>query len=175
MTPSTKKHLARFRHAFKAAHLSTCGNYRYSLTRRWDETRPTVAFVMLNPSTADHTEDDPTIRRCMRFADDWGYGSLIVGNLFAIRGPDPAVIKMIVDPVGSDNDNYLDSITAGAKEVVCAWGNHGKYMGRDEVVCDALKNRKLVSLKRGKDGSPGHPLYIRADAERVPFFGRTLP
>src|SRR5882724_4976365 len=86
--------------------LSDCERYRYALWRRWAE-RPAVLFVGLNPSTADALQDDPTIRRCIRFAKAWGYGALYMGNLFAFRATDPRAMKAEADAVGPDNDGWL--------------------------------------------------------------------
>ncbi len=83
------------------------GAYRYSLWREWDSRRPIVAFVMLNPSTADAAKDDPTIRRCASFARSWGYGSLEVVNLFAYRASEPKRLRQTPDPIGPANDDYL--------------------------------------------------------------------
>lgn len=171
MSHATKKQLAEFNMKFGAV-LSDCGEYRYRLDRTWDERLTKVAFIMLNPSTADASKDDPTIRRCIRFAMDWGYGGIVVGNLFALRSADPLVLKMHGAPVGPDNDSHLNAIAAECSEVVCAWGGHGSLMNRDAVVTDALMLYELVCLKRTKDGSPGHPLYIKSTAERTPFFGK---
>lgn len=156
----------------KSAIISECGEYRYTLERAWDESLPPVAFVMLNPSTADATEDDPTIRRCIGFARSWGYGGIVIVNLFAIRGADPTIIRMHSAPVGPENDKHILSAASRAAEIVCAWGAWGGHLSRDAAVCRMLAGRKKVSLKRTKDGSPGHPLYIKSTADRLPFFGK---
>jgi hypothetical protein len=86
--------------------LSDCGTYRYRLGRRWAE-GPVDVWIMLNPSTADATVDDRTIRRCMEFSRRWGAGALVVGNLFALRATDPAELVRHPDPIGPDNDEHL--------------------------------------------------------------------
>lgn len=91
----------------KGAIISGCGKYRYSLWRTWDKKLPKVMFIMLNPSTADAYEDDPTIRRCINFAKSWGYGGIVVGNLFAYRATNPKKLILIDDPSGSANHHYL--------------------------------------------------------------------
>lgn len=87
-------------------------------------------FIGLNPSTAGDVEDDPTIRRCIQFAKDWGYGALCMTNLFAFRATDPAVMKSYSEPIGSDTDAVLAELAKNAGVVVAAWGNHGKHLGR---------------------------------------------
>ena len=91
----------------KDAVLSECKKYRYMLRRVWDRTKPACLFIGLNPSTADATVDDPTIRRCVGFADSWGYGELVVGNLYAFRATKPKDMFNQDDPVGPFNDLWL--------------------------------------------------------------------
>ncbi|HEX2136504.1 MAG TPA: DUF1643 domain-containing protein [Microvirga sp.] len=105
----------------REALFSPCGAYRYRLARRWAE-GPMVAFIMLNPSTADGSIDDPTIRRCIGYAQTWGYGALAVGNLYALRATEPAELRRARDPTGPDNDRHLEGMTRAAARVVCAWG-----------------------------------------------------
>ncbi len=153
------------------AFLSPCGTYRYWLERRWDETLPACAFIMLNPSTADASKDDPTIRRVMGFCEAWGFGGVNVYNIFALRSTDPAALKSHPDPIGPDNDTYLGQIPDDAV-VVAAWGTHGAYRGRAFEVRRMFKGR-LWCLGTTNDGHPKHPLYIKATQERVryPFPG----
>ena len=141
--------------------LSPCGQYRYALTRQWGE-GPRVLFVMLNPSTADAVEDDPTIGRCIGFAKSWGFGSLAVGNLFAFRTPSPALLVHAHDPIGADNEQWLDKLQRSADLTVAAWGNHGRLRGRGEAVARTLISPHVLRLN--KTGEPAHPLYIAADA-----------
>ena len=148
--------------------LSSDGLYRYSLWRVWDRSRPAVLFVMLNPSTADAREDDPTIRRCIRFARDWGHGSLLVGNLFGLRSTDPAALARHPDPVGPANDSALRELAEAADRVVVAWGSKGTLRARSLLVADQLAGpRNLWALGVTADGQPRHPLYVRKDAELV--------
>ena len=106
----------------RTAVFSTDDDYRYRLGRLWNADKPIVAFVMLNPSTADATTDDPTIRRCLNYAEDWGYGTLLVGNLFALRSTDPSRLHDHPEPVGPDNDEHLWEICEAAERVIAAWG-----------------------------------------------------
>ncbi|MEL6554591.1 MAG: DUF1643 domain-containing protein [Cyanobacteria bacterium J06621_11] len=139
------------------------GDYRYQLGRRWHSQKDhEVAFVMLNPSRADHTKDDPTLRACIQFAQKWGYASLSVVNLFGYRTPHPRELKQAKDPVGPENDAYVLRAVAQAQKVVLAWGNDGGLLGRDRMMLQQLKpyQAKLHYLQRNRSGQPRHPLYI---------------
>ena len=145
-----------------AATFSKCRTWRYSLARTWDVELPAVAFVGLNPSTADETADDPTIRRCVRFARDWDYGGIVMLNLFAYRATDPRDMKAAPDPIGPENDTYLRTCASRAGLVVAAWGAHGAYRDRAQEVVDRglLGNFTVLGLTNG--GHPRHPLYMKA-------------
>ncbi|MGO8269215.1 DUF1643 domain-containing protein [Rhizobium ruizarguesonis] len=153
-----------------SADFSTCGAYRYRLERRWDADRAKVAFIMLNPSTADASEDDPTIRRCIRFAKDWGFSGLIVGNLFALRSTDPQALYSHPDPIGADNDKHLGAIARSAETIICAWGTHGALHDRGREVAEMLNDFNLAALKLTAKGHPGHPLYVAAETQPKAFF-----
>lgn len=140
---------------------SSCETYRYVLSRSWAMTLPDVCFIMLNPSTADHAVDDPTIRRCLDFARQWGYGSLQVVNLFALRATDPQALRQVTDPVGPANDQAIVEAARTADRVVVAWGVHGSWRQRDATVCRLLEGTPLYHLGLTKDGQPKHPLYLR--------------
>jgi len=140
-------------------------NYRYSLWRRWEHNAPYVLFVGLNPSTANENEDDPTIRRCKRFAADWGFGAIYMANLFALRATDPKDMLAHDKPEGVDNDKTLQKLARGAGVIVCAWGAHGGHKGRDEYVARLLEAYELKCLGVTKAGKPRHPLYIKADKQ----------
>ena len=151
----------------KRANLSADRKYRYVLTRIWDETKPTVVFIGLNPSTADEEVDDKTIRKCIGYAKRWGYGKLIMVNLFAFRSTDPYMLKKVEDPVGPDNDSYIQKCVSESNLVIACWGNDGKLLNRDKVLMDSLPN--LVCLKRNKNGTPHHPLYLSKDITPMPY------
>ena len=151
------------------ATFSADGLYRYSLSREWLIGESTVAFIMLNPSIADAGHDDPTIRRCIRFAQDWGYRRLVIGNIFAFRSTDPAPLLLVDDPVGPDNDAWLRRICAEAEDVVCAWGNRGGYNGRGDIVKDLIGQERRFSLGLTMVERPKHPLYVRADSQLERF------
>lgn len=149
-----------------SAVLSPCRLYRYELWRRWSDAAACV-FVGLNPSTADETNDDPTIRKCVGYAKRWGYGSLCMVNLFAFRATLPKDMLAADDPIGPDNDATLKRLAADAGIVIAAWGNDGGHLGRDKAVMAMLP--ELHCLKQNKDGSPAHPLYLRGDAMPYPL------
>lgn len=154
--------------------ISPCGQYRYWLSR--PTATPLLSgagpafFVMLNPSTADASEDDPTIRRCRGFARDWRCNGLIVANLYAMRSTDPKQLWKAQDPVGPDNDDWLRQLAAEHRSVICAWGSNAKTE-RAAAACAIMREAgaRLFCLGQTKSGAPKHPLYIRADHPRIPL------
>ena len=147
---------ARPRHAV----FSPCRTYRYALSRVWAADKPYALFIGLNPSTADETLDDPTIRRCMDFAKRWGYGGLVMANLFAYRATDPSQMKGAKDPVGVANDEWLTELAKYAGVVVAAWGNHGAFLRRSSHIRALLS--ELHYLQLNQSGEPTHPLYLNS-------------
>lgn len=153
------------------ARFSECGRYRYTLQRSWLPTDPHMCWIMLNPSTADADVDDPTVRRCVRFAERLGMGGLVVVNLFALRATDPKTLRRVEDPVGPENDEAILEAAKAASRVVVAWGAHGGLLLRDRKVTETLKRHGIALECMGitRDGHPRHPLYLRGDTEPVPF------
>lgn len=157
--------------ASSTARFSPCRRYRYELWRRWDvPTAPFAMFIGLNPSTADETADDPTIRRCIRFARDWGFGGLLMTNLFAFRATDPAVMKAEAEPVGPENSAIIQSNACNAGIIIAAWGVHGVHMGRDRKKCwhrcrERHPDQPQTSVTTMEDdheagsGCPSHDLF----------------
>lgn len=153
----------------RSARISDDGVYRYRLERRWDAHLPECVFVMLNPSTADATQDDPTIRRCVGFARDLGCGALLVGNLYAFRATDPQDLFRASEPTGgAANDDVLVDLMARGNHVIAAWGGHGR-LDRVEQVLAVPGAERLTALGTTKAGAPRHPLYVRASARPVPW------
>ncbi|OGD52552.1 hypothetical protein A3K80_09230 [Candidatus Bathyarchaeota archaeon RBG_13_38_9] len=152
----------------KGANFSEDRKYRYVLWRIWDESKPKCAFIGLNPSTANENIDDPTIRRCINYAKDWGYGELNMLNIFAFRATNPKVMKNEIYPVGPDNDYWIRHVTAEVDIVIAAWGNHGKHMKRDGSVIKIVGN-KLHCLESNKNGTPKHPLYLPKTITPIEF------
>lgn len=151
----------------KSAIISECENYRYELKRTWDTSKPWVLFICLNPSTADQEEDDNTSRVCINYAKRWGYGGLVIANLFAYRSTDKSVLYKVSDPVGLENDGYLKRLSQEASETVCAWTDDGAFMGRDLAILPMLKSPKC--LAKLKSGRPGHPLYKSKELKPIPL------
>jgi hypothetical protein len=149
--------------------LSACRTYRYVLWREWDKHRPPFVVIGLNPSTADETQDDPTIRRCLGFARREGCGRLAMLNLFALRATDPRVLRTHSAPIGIDNDRHiLDAGSIPDAVIVSAWGVHGTLHDRDVWVA-GLISAPLWCLGTSKAGHPRHPLYLPSDAPLVSF------
>jgi hypothetical protein len=149
--------------------ISDCDQYRYRLWRQWDASRPTLCFIMLNPSTADHEVNDPTITRCLRRALAGRYGRMEVVNLFPLRSTDPDRLLTHPAPLGHEditNGSMMDALDRCTR-VICAWGAHKAAKGRaDEVLriirlCDRAD--QLYHLGHNQDGSPKHPLYTAAN------------
>lgn len=133
--------------------------YRYRLWRIWDRRKGLVLLIGLNPSTADEEKNDPTIRRGIGFAMDWGYGGLLWGNAFGYRNTYPENLKTCgVDPVGPENDAELQAMNAEANMAVLCWGDGGLYMNRGSVVQAMFPNSLCFGYT--KAGQPRHPLYL---------------
>lgn len=154
----------------KTAHLSPSTLYRYHLSRRWAD-GSALTFVMLNPSTADANEDDPTIRRIMGFARSFGYSGVHVVNLYALRVTDSNLLfRLSGDIVGDQNNNWLGAALAHNDEIVCAWGIKAKPSTVKKFKeLAAICHCKLLCLGQNKNGSPKHPLYLSATTQRQPF------
>lgn len=146
------------------AQFSRCRNYRYALWRRWDDSRPFVMIVGLNPS---RTEDNPTITRCTNFARSWGFGGVCVTNLFAYRAAVPSEMIAAADPVGEENDAWLARLSRDAGLIVAAWGNDGSFLNRSGYVKSLFSG--LHCIKMNKSGEPAHPLYLKAELMPVPM------
>jgi hypothetical protein len=149
----------------KSATLSNDRKYRYTLWRSWEYEKGYIIFIGLNPSTADETEDDPTIRRCIGFTKAWGYGSLCMINLFAFRATNPVDMLTESDPVGPENDTYLFDVCKQSRLIIAAWGTNGGYLRRDKEVIQLIPN--LYYLRLTKQGFPSHPLYLPKDLKPI--------
>jgi hypothetical protein len=134
--------------------------YRYKLTRIWDEEKPKVLFIMLNPSTADASVDDPTIRKVVKFANSWGYGGVYVGNLYAFRSRDPKMLKHTDDPIGPKNITYIQGLIGLTDRVIYAWGNNQKEPDWLRELVD-----RPYCIDISKKGIPKHPLYLKSELQ----------
>lgn len=151
----------------KDAVISHCGKYRYWLERRWAP-GDALVFVMLNPSTADANQDDPTIRKCIGFARAFGFGAIVVVNLFAYRSTDPAGLREVADPIGPHNDYYVGHAVKRGGMAVAAWGRHGTLGGRDKAFLATLPG-PLHALRVNNDGTPAHPLMLPYSCRPAPY------
>lgn len=161
----------------RTCHFSSCRVYRYELRVIWDPKRKPKMFIGLNPSTADEVQDDPTVRRCINFARDWGCGGLIMTNAFAFRSTDPKIMLAHPDPIGEENTpEYLRALARNCEgNPVAAWGKHagsilqpgtpdwhrGFYLRK--------KMGRLDCLSINLDGSPKHPLYLSKTLRPIPW------
>ena len=146
---------------------SDCRKYRYALWRIWDGNKPLVMIIGLNPSTADETSNDPTITRCKSFARSWGYGGVLVANLFGFRATSPNELRVYHEPVGKENDFWVHEIAKEAVIKVAAWGNHGKFLNRSEKILTSLD--QLHCIQMNKSGEPAHPLYLKGELSPFPI------
>lgn len=176
MCPDRAEHLEREpplpldSSAVGTAVISACARYRYELTRTWNPRGPRCCWLLLNPSVADAERADTTLRRLIGFARVWGYGGLVLRNLFALRATDPRLLRTHPDPIGPDNDAHLlgpDQYTL----TVCGWGAHGSLADRADYVRTELTRRgvRLHHLGVTRDGQPRHPLYLPASAHPEPL------
>lgn len=164
----------------RSAEISDCGRYRWWLRRHWKffengihvPGKGICCFVMLNPSTADGTQDDPTIRRCIKFAQDWGYDTLSVRNLFAWRATDPRELFHAESVTGGPRGDTELLAACTANLVIAAWGAKVPFE-RDIQAMDLIRKCfprvPIYCLGTTKDGKPRHPLYVRADVAPIPW------
>lgn len=142
----------------------TADPHRYALWRTLNPLHPgyLVVFCMLNPSTADATRNDPTIVRCINFAQAWGFGRILVVNLFAYRATDPRKLNGLPpeQAIGPHNDQHILSAARDAHMFVAAWGNHGQLHNRSAQVVDLLAGMQIHCLATTLANQPGHPLYL---------------
>lgn len=140
---------------------------RVQLWRIWDLTKPQVLFIGLNPSVADADKDDPTIRRVIGFSRSWGYGGVHMMNCFSYVSTDP---KRCDFTMGHDiNYFHLEKIKDCVAEVIFCWGNNDyvKDLGVYNDLIHLFPDAKALGFN--KNGSPKHPLYVKANTKPVPF------
>ena len=141
--------------------------HRYLLWRQWSNPKSLVLFIGLNPSTADETLDDPTIRRCKSFALNWGASGFMIANLFAFRATFPSDLRLAESPIGLDNDGWIGAASICAHRTIACWGNHGTHRNRASEVLPQLVNPQFLSMT--KANQPSHPLYLPGNLRPTPF------
>lgn len=156
-----------------SAMISDCGRFRFKLSRRWADS-PLLLFVMLNPSTADESVNDPTIRRCAGFADAHGFGGFEVVNLFAYRATDPRDLRLAGWPVGSYNDTAIQDAAQDSAAICVAWGaveprSRAEYRVQEVLPILRASGKAVQCLRVTRGGHPQHPLYLPA-ASRLKAF-----
>jgi hypothetical protein len=151
-----------------SANFSDCQQYRYWL-RRGSEANA-LLFIMLNPSTADSVEDDPTIRRCSGFAESNGYSGIVVANLYAYRATKSRQLWLADDPVGPENDYFLEQLVQQQSDIVCAWGGKAKpeRVARFAEIVNH-QDSQLLCLGTTNSGAPKHPLYVKGEQPLVSY------
>jgi hypothetical protein len=150
------------------ATISNCKKYRYQLWHIWDESKPKVLFIMLNPSLAESEKNNPTVKRCINFAKSWGYGGLYVGNLYAYRTAYPKELKKAGYLKGEENIRHLREMGKESELIICAWGVFGVTKSNNTEWVFSLFE-KLHYLALSKDEIPRHPLYLKKDLKPIPF------
>lgn len=148
------------------ATFSECRQYRYKLWRIWDRSKPLIAFMGINPSTANETEPDNTIKRVIAIAKNNGFGGIYMINLFGLVSTDPDVLLTHPNPVG-DNDTHIEVVQGLVWGVVCAWGAFKQAKLRANEVYPRIGNPLTLCIL--KDGSPKHPLYCKKDSQLIPY------
>lgn len=134
--------------------------FRYTLWRNFVmDPKDACLWIMLNPSTADESTDDPTVRRCQQFSRAWGFDSCQVVNIFAYRSRDPNVLPDVSDPIGPENDDVLRREAAAASKIICAWGVNGSVNGRSTQLRVLLSAFECWCFGLTKNREPLHPLY----------------
>jgi len=157
------------------AHFSDCDNYRYLLCRTWDEAKPAICYLMLNPSTADEKVNDNTIELCQRRAAVMGYGSMIIVNIFPYRLTDSRQLNKVPDLIGDPElaNREIVYAVARADMTICGWGRHKLAAPRAKEIMQLLESEglqhKIYCLRTTKDGSPQHPLYIGYSVQPKPW------
>ena len=149
------------------ATFSEDGNHRLKLWRIWDENLPIIMFIGLNPSTANSSSDDPTIRRIKRFTSDWGYGGFYMMNLFTQITPYPKELKLNSFKELHENRVRIRELNEECKITVCCWGNF-KQAAIEGEYCKCMEKSHCLGMN--KNGSPKHPLYLKSDVKPIKLY-----
>lgn len=162
--------MSKIKSTFKdnsGAYFSLYRNKRYCLWRIWDRSKPLIMFIGLNPSIADEKSNDPTIRRVIKFADDWGYGGVYMLNLFPFIETNSKKLKPYSQAAMVKNDAYLKHIGNRCQDVVFAWGKNPYAKLREKQIQEMFPNAKC--LCKNNDGSPRHPLYVPSNTKLINY------
>jgi hypothetical protein len=151
----------------RSAIISDCGLFRYQLYRCWDDRKPCVTWIMLNPSTADDKVDDMTIMKCIAFSEIFGFGKMIVVNLYAFRTKSPQLLERHGYPVGPENDVHIVSAMFNSEMIIAAWGAHGRGKQRAKDIMALTASRDVMALKLLHGAVPGHPLMLPYKSQLV--------
>lgn len=158
----------------KSAVISDCEKYRYQLVRQWNDNKDLVLYIGLNPSTADAELDDPTIKRCIGFAQRENFGGFIMANLFAYRATSPRDMKNTEQPIGELNEYWLEQSIKSCRAVIVCWGGNGSHLNRHLDMNELLKtyslNTPILCFGKTKDGQPKHPLYLASSTNLINYF-----
>ncbi len=152
--------------SYKGAEFSSDRKYRYALWRIWNEEKPPVMIIGLNPSTANESKNDNTIEKVEKVARHNGYGGFYMMNLFGIVSADPAILMTTADPIG-ENDKWLDTIAKKCGDIVFAWGGFPEAVERGKLMIQRFE--VAYCFKQNKNGSPKHPLYCPDLTVFIPF------
>ena len=151
----------------KDAIISDNDKHRYCLSRIWSNGDNIVAFIGLNPSTADANKDDSTITKCVNYAKQWGFDGLYMINLFSFRATDKEEMLKDDNPTNAENDKCINKYINKANKVICAWGNDGVFKNRHKYIIDNFEN--LYCLTINKTGQPHHPMYLKLDIQPIKY------
>ena len=157
---------------------SPCKKYRYTLWRAWEipEFPQVCLWIMLNPSVADEKINDPTVARCIKYSQGWGFTGLIVCNIFAVRSTDPRILYNQPNCIGPENDAHITRCIKSADKIICAWGNHGQIDGRGKRVLEMISDsgKTPYCLEQNSGGEPKHPLYCAGNLAMTPMISDEL-
>lgn len=141
----------------QSADFSTCGKYRYLLTRIWDEAGPMAMCIGLNPSNANAEKNDPTIRLLIDRLDYLGYGGLRMVNLYAYISSKPKALFEVPDALG-DNDLWISNAAANVGDVIFCWGDFKNISFRAKQMINQFPD--AYCFGKSKSGAPIHPMAL---------------
>lgn len=159
----------------RGAIISKCGNHRYALWRLWDDRKPTLLYVILNPSKADANTDDNTVKKCIKIAAHNGYGGIRIVNLFSFRTPSPKELKRyakehgVYDLIDNHTYEHYKYQKFWSRDVCFAWGTNGTLFDRDTDVKEFFEEYSALCIEKTKNGHPKHPLFCLDNSQLKAF------